>query len=535
MVRSKLLVWLLFISFSSVAQVNRYFVYFKDKAGTPYSVNSPAQFLSAKSIARRQLNKISVLEEDLPVNPDYVGQVKLVGANTFYTSKWFNGVIIESDAALVMTISSLPFVKEVLLIAPGQKLSGGRVGNSKQKKNTGADQLANQFQLEQIGLDVMHAESIHGEGISIAVFDSGFIGVNTSDPFQSILTDGRVKQTFNFVTNTSTVYQSDDHGTEVLSVMAAYSENAFVGGVYKADYFLYVTEDKPTEYRIEEFNWTIAAERADSAGVEVINSSLGYNYFDDSSMDYTKEDLDGNTAIITKAARKAIEKGIIVVTSAGNEGNNSWKVITPPADANGILAVGSVTSQNSLSTFSSLGPTVDNRIKPEVVALGSGTSVVKSNGSFGTASGTSLASPLVASLAAGIRQAYPELTAFEIYDAIIHSADQSLTPDNLKGYGLPHYLAVKNYLFSKSNEEEISLYPNPAYGNSINLVLKSLQIYPSEITIYDVQGRRVEEFSHVIDWVNNPLEYDISKLQNGVYFLRVQHGNKLTVLKLIRI
>ncbi len=535
MERYRAILFLLFAFSSATAQVNRYFVYFKDKQGTPYSVSEPSQFLSERSIARRQNQVISITEEDLPVNPAYVAQVKATGANTFFTSRWWNGVLIETDASNIANIQSLPIVKSISYVAPGKKLSSGRQSSIKQKKNTEASQPVNMVQLQQIGLDVMHNSGYRGEGVLIAIFDSGFQGVNVTAPFAALFTDGRIKQTFNFVNNTSGVYQNDDHGTEVFSVMAAYTEGSYTGGVHKADYCLYLTEDVSSEYRIEEFNWTFAAERADSAGVDVINSSLGYYDFDDASMNYEKSQLDGMTAIVTRAARKAFEKGIVVVCSAGNEGGNSWKTVTPPADADAVFGVGSITSSEALSSFSSQGPTADARIKPDVVAMGSATSVVKINGSLGTASGTSLASPLIASLAAGVRQAFPDLNVAQIYESIIRSADQASKPDNLKGYGLPHFTAAKNYIERTQTEEKVSLYPNPVSGNSLYIKLKSVEDTSLQIRIYDSQGKRVEEINYPISWMNNPFEYDISKLYVGLYFMQVQMGELISTIKFVRL
>lgn len=517
------------------AQTNQYFVFFKDKAGTPFSITQPSAFLSDRCIGRRQKQNIAITEEDLPVNASYVNQVKSSGGITFFTSRWWNGVLVEADAAALSSINSLPFVSGAVLVAPGKKMTGGRVSNKRQKKNTTADELVNQIQLQQIGLDEMHSMGYRGEGIWIAIFDSGFQGVNVSSPFSHLFSENRIRQTFNFVSNTQGVYQADDHGTEVLSVMAAHTDEVYTGGTYKAEYVLYLTEDVRSEYRVEEYNWTFAAERADSAGVDVINTSLGYYDFDDTSMNYAKSDLDGKKAVITRAARKAIEKGIIVVSSAGNEGGNSWKLVTPPADAEGILAVGSVNSLRSLSSFSSQGPTTDNRIKPDVVAMGSGTSVIKSSGAIGNISGTSVASPLVASLAAGVLQAFPSLSAKQVYEAIINSADQAATPDNFMGYGLPHFRAIKNYIESEQSKEAISIYPNPVTGNSIQIKLRSFTEAPLHITIFDSQGKQTEEYSHQINWLNNPLTYDLSKLQAGLYLIRVATGDQVTTLKFVKL
>jgi serine protease AprX len=536
MVRYRILA-LLFVltAYSSEAQTNQYFIFFKDKTGTPFSIAEPNQFLSARSIERRHKQNISITQEDLPVNPDYVSQVKSAGAKIYFTSRWWNGVLIEADAAIMANINSLSLIGGSVLVAPGKKSIGGRLHITRQKKNTSADQPVNNTQLQQIGLDEMHAMGYLGEGIWIAIFDSGFQGVNISSPFSHLFTENRVKQTFNFVHNTTGVYQSDDHGTEVLSVMAAHTAGVYTGGVYKAEYLFYLTEDVSSEYRIEEYNWTFAAERADSAGVDIINSSLGYYEFDDSSMDYAKSDLDGSKPVISRAARSAIEKGMIVVCSAGNEGGNSWKLITPPADVEGILAVGSVNSQKSLSSFSSQGPTADNRIKPDVVAMGSGTSIIKSNGALGTASGTSLASPLIASLAAGTLQAFPSLNSSQVYDAIVNSADQASRPDYLMGYGLPHFMAIKNYIESSQSQEAISIYPNPVTGDSIQIKLKSIPNVPVEITIFDAQGKLVEEYSHQLNWLSNPLEYDLSKLQAGLYLMRVNTGSQTATLKFVKL
>jgi serine protease AprX len=533
--RGKLILFCLLLSWSTQAQSNRYFVFFKDKVGTPFSISDPTQFLSTRSIERRQKQNISIIEEDLPVNPSYVSQVKMTGAKTFFTSRWWNGVLVEGDPATLATVNALPFVKESVLVAPGAKLVGGRTSKVKQRKTSTADQPVNQFQLEQLGLDVMQEAGYRGEGVFIAVFDSGFEGVNVSTPFADLFLENRINQTKNFVTNESTVFGYDDHGSEVLSIMAAHQPDSYFGGAYKANYFLYLTEDVSSEYRIEEYNWTFAAERADSAGVDVINSSLGYTEFDDPSMDYQTTDLNGTTAVVTKAARKAIDKGMLVVSSAGNEGSSSWKFTTPPADAEGILAVGSVTSSGTLSGFSSKGPTVDNRIKPDVVALGSGASVIKASGSIGTTSGTSVSSPLVASLAAGVLQAYPYLTVTEIYDAIVNTASQAKNPDNLLGYGIPNFKAIKNYIDSLQDTPLISVFPNPVIGSSFNIALKELDDAPVLITIYDSRGSKVAESSVQINWLNNPFQYDISLFASGLYYVKVQSGNNVSTVKIAKL
>lgn len=527
----RLMLLMMMFGYAAQAQVNQYFVYFKDKTGTPYSVSQPDQFLSPKSLTRRTKQGITVKEEDLPVNPAYVQLVKTTGAETFFTSRWWNGVLVECDETTLAQVNTLACVKESILVAPGSRLSDGRVGKVSRRKETQED--VNHFQLQQLGIDQMHMDGFRGEGMAIAVFDSGFEGVSTTAPFANLFSENRVKYTFNYVTNSPSVYELDDHGTEVLSVMAAYVSGTYTGGAYKADYYLFLTEDWPTEFRIEEFNWTFAAERADSLGVDIINSSLGYNTFDDVSMDYQIDDLNGSTAIVTQAARKAIEKGMLVVCSAGNEGSTSWKFVTPPADAIGILAVGSVTSSGSRSTFSSIGPTADARIKPDVVALGSGTQVIRSNGNVGTSSGTSVASPLIASLAAGIWQAYPILTAQEVYNLIIGTASHAINPNNQLGYGIPHYEAVINNVEAPKPEEVISVFPNPT-SETLKILISELTAEPITVEIYDVKGSRVMNQQQTVIWQNNPLEIELGHLAAGLYAVVVKSGNHSTQVRILK-
>jgi serine protease AprX len=519
---------------SGLAQINRYFVSFKDKANTPYSISSPSSFLSQKSIQRRQKQNISIIEEDLPVNPLYVQQVKATGAKTFFTSKWWNGVLVQTDNTTINLVKALPFVLKTELVAPGTKLIGGRQSKVEKVNQTEASLESSEFQLQQLALDRMQGEGYRGEGVGIAQFDSGWIGVNTTSPFQPLYQEGRIKSVFNFVKNTTDIYSDDNHGTEVLSVMGAYSSGTFTGGVYKAYFYLFETEDKLSEYRIEEYNWAFAAERADSLGVDVINSSLGYNTFDDSSMDYKISDLDGNKAVVSITARKAVEKGMIVVCSAGNSGNDSWKTITFPADADGILSVGSVNSLGERSSFSSTGPTADKRLKPDVVALGSGTAVITGSGSAGSASGTSLSSPLVACLAAGLIQAFPNSSPKEIYNAIINSASQFKKPDNSLGYGVPNFTIAKSYLKYGLLVDAVSVFPNPVSNQNLNILFKEPTGQSISLSIYDLYGKRLSDYTTSVTWNNNPIQYDFSLLPNGVYLLELKSTQSNLVVKVVK-
>ena len=434
----------------------------------------------------------------------------------------------------VSIVQSLPFVSNVELVAPGKKLLGGRVRKLKNESST-ATTSATMAQLQQLGIDEMQSQGFHGENISIAVFDGGFQGVDSTTPFQHLFQNGQVKLTLDFVGNTGNVYQYDEHGTEVLSVIGASIPDFFIGGAFAANFYLFVTEDVSSEYRIEEYNWLFAAEKADSAGVDIISTSLGYNEFDNPSMNYSPTDLDGKTAVVTRAAVQAMLKGMVVVCSAGNEGNQSWHYITAPADAKGILSCGAVNSEGVRVPFSSVGPTADGRIKPDVVALGSGNAVILPAGSIGSRSGTSFASPLIASLAAGVWQAYPQLTAEEVYEAIVKSADQAHTPDNLKGYGLPNFVGVKNYLEASEMNDAIMIYPNPVSNSALHVILKEPTDEPLTVTIYDRMGRTLSESTIDATWQNNPFQINVDGMTSGMYLIKVKSPSLVKTFRWIKV
>jgi hypothetical protein len=531
MVTSRLILLLVAFPLSLFCQ-DRYFVSFKDKINTPYSISNPLQFLSQKSIDRRAKENFAISPEDLPVDPAYVAQVKATGASVFFTSRWFNGVLIQADKPTATLVSNLSFVSTVELVAPGTKLLGGRKSRiNKLERAISANALQNHLQLEMIGIDKMQDAGYHGEGIDVAVFDAGFIGVNTLAAFQPIFAEGRMKSAFNFVNNSTDVYSAADHGTEVLSVIAGNISNTYLGAAYKANFFLYQTEDAYSEYRIEEYNWLFAAERADSAGVYVINSSLGYNTFDDPTMDYTYEDLDGKTSVVSRAASRAFERGIVVINSAGNEGDNSWQYIDVPADTEGVIACGAVDNSGLRSTFSSIGPSSDGRIKPDVSALGEGAVVIMSSGNVGSASGTSFSSPLIASLVIGLRQALPQASAKEIYQRIINSASQASRPDNLLGYGIPNFSLAKNFL-EFSNEFQI--YPNPVI-QELKIIFKYPIDHTFMITTFNLTGQKVFEFSDFVSWDNNPYSIDLSSLAAGLYLVKVQTPTSIQIVRIVKI
>lgn len=527
----------LFAPALSFAQ-ERYFVSFKDKTNTTYTVSNPLQFLSQKSIDRRKKENFSAAngyyttDEDLPVDGSYVTQVKATGAKVFFTSRWFNGVLVQTDATTASSIASLAFVTKVELVAPGSKLTGGRVAAKQRKQQVKQVQdLQNFHQLQMIGVDQMHAAGYHGEGIDIAVFDDGFKGVNTLSGFQPLFSENRIKGVFNFVNNTTDIYSADDHGTATLSLLAGNLPGTYLGSAYKANFFLYQTEDPTSEYRVEEYNWAFAAERADSAGVDVISSSLGYNQFDMASMDYTYANLDGKTAICTQAARKAVLRGIAVVNSAGNEGNLSWKYIDVPADAEGVIAVGAVDAWGKRSMFSSVGPTADKRVKPDVSAMGTSDVLFTANGCCSMGDGTSFSCPLVAGLVADMRQMLPQSSAADIYDRLIKASSQYSQPDSLLGYGIPNFKWTE---VAPKKSGEVDFFPNPV-KDELKLQFNQINGQPFEVWVYNFTGECLFHATESVSWGTNPYTINFSSLACGLYLVKVRTTESTVLKKVIRI
>jgi serine protease AprX len=528
-----------FLSLSATAQENRYMVFFTDKEGVAYSTSNPIEFLSEKAIARRLSQGVDISEQDLPVNASYVAAVGEVGVDVFFTTRWLNGVLIQCEPDVLPDVQSLPFVDRVELVAPFPQLQSGRRRSLNLRRKSNHTGVETQNQLRMIGIDAMHAAGYGGEGVAIAVFDSGFPDVNNVPAFQHIFSDDRFAPTlsYDFVHNSEDVFQYDDHGTEVLSVIAGLIPDAFTGGAHDASFQLYITEDVPTEYRIEEYNWLFAAERADSAGVDIIHTSLGYYDFDDASMNYTLAQMDGKTAVVSRAAQWAADRGILVVASAGNEGAiPSWGIITAPADARDVLAVGAVNSSLQKTGSSSIGPTADNRIKPDLAALGASVKVVKSNGVISTSSGTSLAAPLITSLAAGIMQRYPDLTNLEVMALMKQTASQAKNPDNLLGFGIPNFQAVVNFQERTVQTRSFEIYPNPLKRDTLTISPFDPDIVRScEIEIVSAQGQVLGRDTAQFDWLNRNYKANLSGLASGVYYIRVFHEKRRHTFRLVRL
>lgn len=525
---------------------NRYAVHFKYKPQNSFSLNRPSEFLSGEAIVRKTRFEISVDSLDLPISPKYVSEIASKSAKILYPINWLNVAVVEATPENINVIASLNFVEKVVLAAPGpsssSRLSFGidakKVGSGTSNKAMAKTSTTPyDFQNELIGIPAMHQEGYKGNGITIAVFDAGFPGVNTISAFAHLFTNNQIVGTRDFVhLGNNNVYNFHHHGTNALSLIAANQENVLVSGAPESRYILGITEDVSSEYRIEEYNWVRAAAWADSLGVDIISSSLGYWDFDDPSMDYTKADLDGKTATISIGADIAASKGILVVTSAGNYGSRGETTIIAPADADGILSVGAVNADLVRAGFSSQGPTADGRFKPEVSAFGNSVQVIRSNGTLGPSKGTSFSAPQIAALAAGLWEARPEWSKDELINYILRSSSQYERPDNLLGYGIPDfskaYFGEILSIVTLEKESDFIVYPNPLTGG--DLFVQFGKNLSGEFSLYDVNGKELQRIEIQRAAVSQPFEINLPMIPKGMFLVQMQSGKEVKRTKLLK-
>lgn len=454
---------LLFCTASFAQQPAKYWVQFKDKAGSPYSVHRPVELLSPRALELRQRYHIPVDEYDIPVNESYIRQVLALddSMHLLTRSKWLNGITIYSERDSIQSlIEALPCVdfveRTVRLDKPETYLDTffrfdamGDVAHTdfahwELRRDYDYGRADKQVQMN--GIQWLHRMAFRGEGVQMAVLDAGFLRADTLHFFHNLFDDNRVLGVRNFVQPGQSPFHTGSHGTGVLSCIAACSPGEMVGTAPMAQFYLFQTEDGHSENKVEEDNWVAGIELADSLGCQIVNSSLGYTEFDDSTQLRTRADLNGRVSRASRAATIAAAKGMIVCNSAGNEGAGKWKYIGCPADAEGILTVGAVGVNGKRAIFSSVGPTADGRVKPDVCALGYGCFAGNAGGRVTFAAGTSYSSPLMAGMVACLWQAFPEKTNFEIMDAVRASGSQASQPDTALGYGLPDFLKAYNLL-----------------------------------------------------------------------------------------
>lgn len=530
---------------SSYAQTapGTYFIEFTDKNGTPYSLNQPEAYLSPRALDRRARQGIAVDPTDLPVDPAYVsallaaGNIQLVG-----TSRWQNSATIRTTDTLALdTLAQLPFVQNLRCVHDGT-VRPGRVGSKwPEEFRNSVDAPYEQFygrgfrQLSMMNGHLLHEVGARGEGILLGILDSGFENADILPAFAPLRARNGIVLTADLVTGDGNVYQDHWHGRSVLSIIVAQLPGELVGAAPNVNVALVRTEDAATEYIVEEDNWVRGAEILDSLGCDVLNTSLGYTQFDDSTQDHSVSDLDGLTTRISIAAGMAAQKGMIVVNSAGNSGQSDWHYISAPADALGILAVGAVGSFRESAPFSGHGPSADGRVKPDVCAMGWGTAGLDIDGvHIAAINGTSFSAPLVAGAVACLWQLHPDRSAQEVMDAVRRTASHNARPDEDFGFGIPdlwraHLLLQGVDLSGLTGGQFFNVMPVP-FTDHLELELFTGNDGLLQVDLFDITGRPVwsvqERLEHRIYqrvWLGDA---GLAMLPAAPYVLRLRIGDR---------
>lgn len=555
MKKSILLSGLILISFAAEAQYSRHIIRLANKQGTTHSLTDPTSFLSPKAINRRTKYNINIDSTDLPVSAAYLDSIRKSGAVVILsTSRWLNQVLIRTtDANALLKINSFPFVKKTEPIAERaafpanaeDKFEDEQITVNQQRTATTVtgDLIDYGSSYKQIHIhegEYLHNSGFQGQGITIAVLDAGFRNYSTISAFDSLKKNNQILGQYDFVNNETSVNEDNAHGLYCFSIMAANIPGQYVGSAPKASYYLFRTEDEFSEYPVEEHNWVVAAEQADSLGADMISSSLGYSLFDDPAFHHSYADMDGNTTMVTRGADLAARKGMIVCNSAGNSGNDGWKYIIAPADGDSVLAVGAVDVNGTIAGFSSYGPSSDGQVKPDVASVGAGTFVIATNGAVAQGDGTSFSNPNLAGLIACLWQAFPEFSNMQIIDAVRRSASKFSNPDTRVGYGIPNMKTAYQLLLEKKYEglledDWIKAFPNPFMAN-LNVLVKAKESGTVQYTLFDMSGKMIQQGSQpsTRDRVNSIRMPGLDQLPRGAYNLRVINGNWDKTVRLLK-
>ena len=533
-----------------------YRVYLSDKNNSPYSINNPSAYLSQRAIDKRTRFNIPVTEQDLPVNPQYKQQILALDSQMqpLAVSKWMNTFTVYCpDSTIVSQIENLPFVDSILAVAAYQlhempivqAIPDNQTPIVHNITTPSKDTLDYGYGFNQIALHnghLLHAEGFRGEGMLIAVIDGGFRGLESYSYFQELVNSGRYLGKYillpNLVDTLSYGGIECGHGTDVTSAMALNSPGEVIGTAPDASYVFIVSEFQGTEQLIEEDFWANGAEIADSIGADILNSSLGYyNFRDFPQANFTYAELDGQHSIASRCATILGEKGVVVCVSAGNWGGPPWYYVGHPADAFDIISVGA-TSDSLHVGFSSIGPTSDGRVKPDVVAEGYYVFL------YGPAppdypydywiyetGGTSMSCPIIAGLSACLWQAMPQYSSTEIMQIIRESSHLYNNPNPEYGYGIPDfYKAYTSHVgINDYKPLQLSVYPNPVTDK---LYLTNPDGDLQTISIFNAAGQLVLQHAVTGDAL---IEINVTSLPKGFYVgTATLEGNHKATFKFVK-
>lgn len=551
--RNIVFIFLFFFSCQFFAQQEDAWVFLKDKPNSASFLASPLSILSQRALDRRNQQGVTLDITDVPVDDNYYNQLKNETNITILgKSKWLNAIHIQGTETVIKALKNkFDFIENIdfadtSLNTESKTIVKTNIENHQNKfKNTletfnygGAEN-----QIKMLKGDYLHTQGLTGKNQIIAVIDAGFPDVNTLEAFKRLRYNNQILGGYNFADRSTNFYTRNNHGTLVLSTIGGYLEDEFVGTAPDAKFYLFISEIAETETVLEETLWVEAAERADSLGVDVINTSLGYSTFDNPKHNYSYSDMDGKTTFISRGAEIAANKGILVVNSAGNSGNSAWKYITAPADAPSVITVGAVDANRNISFFSSFGPSFDGRVKPEILAQGTASAVVNNaNGAVVNANGTSFSAPIMAGLLACLNdndgfllKSSQKNTNFNMYlkQAVYESADRFSNPTEQHGYGIPNFEVAYTMYISTFSIEETFLENTKIIPNPISTIFK-IEGFKEDYRGYNLKIVNVlgQEVYQQKELVANTI--DISHLENGIYLLRIFKGNIQKTIKILK-
>ena len=517
-------------------------VHLQDKPNSDTYLATPLTMLSQRALERRARQNISVDMKDVPLDAGYYAQIKNAnGITVLAKSKWLNAIHVQGTQEDINNLPSIfPFVAQIEFAHTSLNTIGKSAQRSSHSKNknkfaamkTSYNYGTTSTQVTMLNADFLHQEGYTGAGMHIAVIDAGFPNVNELLAFQKLRDNGQILGGYDFVNRSTNFYTGNNHGTNVLSDIAGYIDGVFVGTATDASFYLFISEDVANEVPLEESLWVEAAERADSLGVDVINTSLGYTTFDNANYNHSYEDMDGKTTFISRGAEIGASRGMMLVNAAGNSGSSSWKYMGAPADAAGVFTVGAVDAQEDIASFSSFGPTADNRIKPDVLAHGENVFVIDHlTGVPKPSNGTSFSSPVMSGVVACFWQAFPYLTSAEVRQLIRASADRYNNPDEQYGYGVPDFKSAYRAVLNIDKENFMNtttIFPNPV-NNVFTIKTNENNSIGLSIKIYNLFGSKVSE---KVNLKSNIIE--VSALNAGIYILKVTNGASQKTFKLVK-
>ena len=536
----KLLFFFTFFFYYVVQAQEDAWVYFNDKPDAAFYLSNPLQMLSQRALDRRTTQGISLNDTDVPISQTYIDDVtNSTGITIMAKSKWLNALHIRGSQTDIQALTNLTFVNRIEFAdrnlnsrtAPTNRVNEIQNVNKQLEVLVDYSYGGSSNQIQMLNGHLLHQQNYTGQGKIIAVMDAGFPGVDTATPFQRLRDNNLILGGYNFPDRNTSFYTRGSHGTNVLSCIGGYVDNELVGTAPDAQYYLFITEDINSENPVEESYWVEAAEMADSLGVDVINTSLGYFAYDNPNYSYTYADMNGTKAFISRGADMAFSKGMICVTSAGNSGATSEPHIGTPADAITTLTIGAVNETEDYVAFSSIGPSFDGRVKPDVCAKGLSATISNTAGAIVNANGTSFSSPIMAGMVTSFWSAVPNMTNAEVVQFVKQSADLYANPTIFKGYGVPDFqLALANALSLNSNEiTSVVLYPNPVKDK----ILVSLPNNgtSAKLVLYNNLGQQVNSYS--INETNATIY--LESLASGLYFYQVEFANKTAKGKLLKL